>query len=284
MDHDAEDIIVEDGYVQQFIQWIEWDQKSWFDRIFYLILSPLILIRNLTIPAADPESWSKFFAVLSPIFIGPFFLFATGGLHIRLGPRHGFPLWLLIFFISIIISILIALTSSRRRPPVRYHFLFVFASFACSVVWIYLAANELVSILQSCGVMWRISDGILALTVLAWGNSLGDTISNIVVAKQGYPEMAVAAVYGGPCMNLLIGLGLSMTAHCLKNKTFPVVLEPNVIISFVFLLMSILAALLVVSSNRFHSPKIFGFFLLGIYLAFMGVSIMIETGLIFRHV
>jgi len=175
------------------------------------------------------------------------------------------------------------LTTSRSKPPL-YHFIFVFAAFASSVIWIYLVANELVAILQSCGIMWQISDGILAITVLAWGNSLGDMVANVVVARQGYPEMAIGACYGGPCLNLLIGLGLSMTAHCIKFGSFPVVLESNVLMSFIFLLASILVALLVVPVNGFRVPKAFGVFLLSIYGIFMVMSIMIESGWIFRQV
>jgi sodium/potassium/calcium exchanger 6 len=279
---EEDNVEVEDSYYEQFIHWIEWDEKSWFDRLFYILVSPAVLARNLTIPQADPESWSKFFAVLSPMFIGPFALFATGYLTTTLG-KH-FPLWVLVLMISIIISGIIFVTSSRSRPPSRYHFIFVFAAFFCSVLWIYLVANELVSILQSCGVMWQISDGILALTVLAWGNSLGDMVSNVVVARQGFPEMALAACYGGPCMNLLIGLGVSMTAHCLKYNSFDVNLESNVFMSFIFLLGSIISALLVLSLNKFQAPKIYGAFLLSLYGVFMVLSLLVESGLLFKHV
>lgn len=59
------------------------------------------------------------------------------------------------------------------------------------------------------GILMGISNAILGLTVLAWGNSIGDFVSNLTVAKQGFPRMAVGAAYGGPALNILIGIGLS---------------------------------------------------------------------------
>ena len=38
---------------------------------------------------------------------------------------------------------------------------------------------------KTLGRMFGISDAILGLTVLAWGNSIGDFVSNLTVAKQG---------------------------------------------------------------------------------------------------
>jgi sodium/potassium/calcium exchanger 6 len=51
--------------------------------------------------------------------------------------------------------------------------IFGYMGFLVSVVWIYIVANEIVNLLQTMGRMFNISDAILGLTVLAWGNSIG---------------------------------------------------------------------------------------------------------------
>ena len=70
--------------------------------------------------------------------------------------------------------------------------------------------------------MVNISDGILGITLLAWGNSIGgtyvytvvmvrsclpplsDAVANVTMARQGFPRMAIGACYGGPLLSILI--------------------------------------------------------------------------------
>ena len=43
--------------------------------------------------------------------------------------------------------------------------------------------------------MLNISPVILGLTILAWGNSLGDIVADVSLAIQGYPQMVVGGVF-----------------------------------------------------------------------------------------
>ena len=45
-------------------------------------------------------------------------------------------------------------------------------SFVNSVVWINLIVNEILAVLFVFGVVFRLSDAVLGLTILAWGNSV----------------------------------------------------------------------------------------------------------------
>ena len=53
--------------------------------------------------------------------------------------------------------------------------------------------------------MFGLSDAILGLTVLAWGNSIGDLIADTAMAKRGNPRTGFSACFGGPLFNLLLG-------------------------------------------------------------------------------
>lgn len=54
---------------------------------------------------------------------------------------------------------------------------------------------------QAVGIVLGLSDAFLGMTVLAWGNSVGDFISNLSVARQGFPRMAISACFGGPLLS-----------------------------------------------------------------------------------
>jgi sodium/potassium/calcium exchanger 6 len=64
--------------------------------------------------------------------------------------------------------------------------------FLVSVMWIMTIVDEVVSILQTIGLICGLSDAILGLTVFAMGNSLGDLVANVTIARMGHPVMAVS--------------------------------------------------------------------------------------------
>ena len=51
---------------------------------------------------------------------------------------------------------------------------------------------------------------MLGLTVLSWGNSIGDAFASIAISRKGFGEMAITGCIAGPVFNLLLGLGLTM--------------------------------------------------------------------------
>jgi len=83
-----------------------------------------------------------------------------------------FPLWALVLIVSFVLAIVVYLTSNTKEPPV-YNRAFAFLGFGISVLFIDAIANEVISVLKTLGIMFSLSDAILGLTVLAWGNSLG---------------------------------------------------------------------------------------------------------------
>lgn len=87
----------------------------------------------------------------------------------------------------------ILLTTRGNRAPI-YQPLLVILAFPLSSFWIYWGAKELIDVLRSFGYIWGISDAILAVTILSWGNSIGDAVSDVVVARQGQSKMAIGNI------------------------------------------------------------------------------------------
>jgi sodium/potassium/calcium exchanger 6 len=87
------------------------------------------------------------------------------------------------------------------------------------MIWIYMLANLIVDILTLFDIMTGISVALLGLTILSWGNSIGDAFATIAISKKGFGEMAITGCVAGPVFNLMFGMGLT-TIRCnmqLKN-------------------------------------------------------------------
>lgn len=116
--------------------------------------------------------------------------------------------------ICIGLSILTRFMSYRTKPPtgVTVGFLLT-VSFTMSIFWIWLFANIMIDLLKTLGLLTGLPTTLLGLTVLAWGNSIGDLMANTSIAKKGFVEMALTGCYASPLFNILLGLGLS-TLKC----------------------------------------------------------------------
>lgn len=76
-----------------------------------------------------------------------------------------------------------------------------------------MLANIIVDILTLFDIMSGISIALLGLTLLSWGNSVGDALATISISKKGFGEMAITGCVSGPVFNLMFGMGLT-TIRC----------------------------------------------------------------------
>jgi len=156
--------------------------------------------------------------------------------------------------------------------------------FVISVFWILFAASELVGLLQALGLITGIDDVILGATILAWGNSLGDFVADTVMSKNGKSRLAYAACYGGPCFNLLFGLGLSLTITLAGKYPNPYETQSShlMLISSLFLAATLfVTVIIVIKFNRI--PKLFGVFLGGVYVAYSTFILLIQFKVIWPN-
>jgi sodium/potassium/calcium exchanger 6 len=154
--------------------------------------------------------------------------------------------------------------------------LWVGTAFISSMAWLFLFANELVDILQSMGLILGIPDAFLGLTVLAWGNSVADLVADLGVARKESPAMAAAAIYAGPMLNLLLGLGLAFMTGAFEQ---PLIMPPVTGVlfsSFLFLWVSLLVSLSVIAWHNFTSPSWYGYVLILLNLSF-SVTVIVQT-------
>ena len=81
-----------------------------------------------------------------------------------------------------------------------------------SMCWLYILCEIIVNLLELIGLITQLPSALLGLTILSWGNSVGDTICSISISKRGFGEMALIGCIAGPTFNMLLGLGLATLA------------------------------------------------------------------------
>ena len=150
--------------------------------------------------------------------------------------------------------------------------------FAASVTWISAAAAELLASVAALGGGMGISPAVLGVTVLAWGNSAGDLVADVIVAKSGEPMMAVAACYSGPLFNAAVGLGLAFSDAAAKTAPEPLPLPAHdaVTASFAFLFVSLVGSVAHVARRDFWMSKGFGWCLVAFYAVFVAAQVAME--------
>ncbi|KIL90984.1 hypothetical protein FAVG1_05680 [Fusarium avenaceum] len=191
---------------------------------------------------------------------------------------------------SLILLAVLVIFTSEDRPP-RYHYMLCFMGFIISIAWISTIAGEVVGVLKTVGVILNISEALLGLTIFAAGNSVGDLVADITVARLGYPVMALSACFGGPMLNILLGIGIGGVMMMMKkankkhqkNPSQPIKYKPyriqvngTLMISAITLLVMLVGLLIVVPMNKWILSRKIGWGLITLWAVSTVVNVIIE--------
>lgn len=253
---------------------------------------PKLLVSDADSIGSLEKDWSRWLVIVQ-IFTAPFFV--TTITWANMDDDHSIRLYIKLVLSSLLFSLillfLLLLLTTHDRPP-AFRPLLCFLGFAVAIAWISTIANEVVGVLKAIGVILNISDAILGLTIFAVGNSLGDLVADITVAKLGYPVMALSACFGGPMLNILLGIGVSGTyltvrraAHKrLKHPDRPIMYKPYAIevsttlmISGVTLLVTLVGLLIVVPLNGWRMDRKVGIGLIALWTLSTVGNVIVEV-------
>ncbi|NWS14525.1 NCLX protein, partial [Pachyramphus minor] len=260
----------------------KWRRKPWYWRLFKAFRVPVELVLLLTVPVVDPDkddqNWKRPLNCLH-ILTSPLLCILTlkSGAYGLYQIQGIFPVWGLVTLVGSVLAIIIFTTTSNEEPP-KYHCVFAFLGFLASAMWINAAATELVNILRTLGIIFQLSNTVLGLTLLAWGNSIGDTFSDLTMARQGYPRMAFSACFGGIIFNILVGVGLGCLLQ-MSSSQLLVKLEPDSLLVWVLagaLGLSLVFSFVSVPAQCFQLGKAYGICLIAYYLVFLCVALLTE--------
>ncbi|CBJ33101.1 conserved unknown protein [Ectocarpus siliculosus] len=268
------------------IQWKQWRLRRrvrrgldnsyvanlpWYRRVFWALELPFILVRNATIPPVEADSWSQAQAAISTALAPTLVAWAFGawGTDILWGLTCG---WVALLG-GLPAGVAVWLTTHKRRMPEErwYRLSLALLSFLSCVAWIYYFADLAVTLIDEIGTATGIPGSILGLTLLAWGNSTGDLVTNLAVAKAGFPGMAIAGSYGGPLFNVLLGVGMPMFYSSARYYPDSAVfeLDSSTLFTVVMVIFVLLGTLPVVARSGYHFPPKAPVALLGAYAVYM---------------
>ncbi|KAI4196027.1 MAG: hypothetical protein LQ346_003324 [Caloplaca aetnensis] len=240
---------------------------------------------------SSPKEWNRWLAA-TQLFTAPLFivvlLWANTDADLK---AHNLLLPCLYALIASLIAFALLILLTSPSDPPKYRYVLCFFGFVVAIAWISTIANEVVGVLKAFGVILGISDAILGLTIFAVGNSLGDLVANITVARLGFPVMALSACFGGPMLNILLGVGLSGLYMTIRDghhkhekhpdrpihyKPYQIEISPTLVVSGVTLVVTLLGLLLFVPLNKWRMDRRVGWALIGLWSASTIGNVIVE--------
>jgi sodium/potassium/calcium exchanger 6 len=259
------------------------DNNDIMDKVLQLCELPFLVARKLTVPIPIEGYYCRalvaFSLVLSPVWFG-----------VYLWNEHDINLFWLngVTYIGIAVAIFVVMGACiiRYAPGGSDGVMTLLVStpialygFVIAATWIDFISDKLVSLLEFLGIICRIPSPIMGLTVLAWGNSMGDLSANITLARKGLANMAMTACFAGPFFNMLVGLGLgfSRLAAVTGNPVKEVTVTPAVVTGIIFVVINTLLIMVTgICINNGRVAKEYGYVAMGLYMIYAITSVSLE--------
>lgn len=242
-------------------------ELSLMERAMTFIELPFVALRTACIPVPSEDNYCRPVVALSITFA---------------------PCWMIWYLsMSTIPAVLYCVTSllaglcvlryaDDEKLPLSIAIPISLYGFFIAATWIDKIAEALVGLLQFAGTISRIPSTILGLTVLSWGNSMGDLSANLAMARKGMPDMATTGCFAGPAFCLLVGTGLGFLnlQHELQRSTItPLSLTPSIRVGFSFIITNCVCIIIAGSIFNWRLPRRYWLWMFALYIIFIGLSI-----------
>ncbi|KAF7414934.1 hypothetical protein HZH68_003423 [Vespula germanica] len=256
----------------------DWKQANRFFKIILVLCAPVRFLLQLFIPVvnvtAEKRGWSKLLNCFQLCVTPTVALFLLNVWQMKVGKVPILPIF---FAFGTLIGVIVFLTTRVDRIP-KYHNVFAFFGFLIGMLTVHFVAGEIMAVLGCIGFACSISKAMLGITFLAWGNSIGDLISNTTIARQGFSKIGYAACFASPIFNTLLGLGLTYGIAAASSSD----LETKIRVSnmapgcLTFLFCSLLTTIIYMNITAATARRSYGYLLYSLYLAFILIQFLSE--------
>ncbi|XP_072179922.1 sodium/potassium/calcium exchanger 3-like isoform X2 [Diadema setosum] len=114
-------------------------------------------------------------------------------------------------------------------PHLRKYYV---ASFLLSIFWIAALSFGMVTLVIKMGCILNVNEFTMGLVIVAIGTSVPDALSSILVARDGYGDMAVSNAIGSNVFDINLGLGLPFLIRVLVKGENMALLGPEDMIRY----------------------------------------------------
>ena len=125
------------------------------------------------------------------------FFYLNGNLNDQDGFTY-FKMGLLAAVPGIMIGVYIRMRTKKHSPPDSLLTISSCLCFVMSIMWIKFASDTIIALLELFGFVSQLPTSLFGLTILAWGNCLGDFTADVAMTKKGFGEMAITGTMAGP--------------------------------------------------------------------------------------
>ncbi|XP_014775041.1 sodium/potassium/calcium exchanger 4 [Octopus bimaculoides] len=180
-------------------------------------------------------------------------------------------LWLWMLPIKIVLYFTVP---DCRRPMC---FRFCVCTFIVSIIWIGIFSYLMVWVATLTGDIFEIPDTVIGFTILAMGTSMPDCIASIIVAKDGFLDMAISNTIGSNIFDILIGLGFPWLLQSVVNDNKGVIVySRGLTYSSLTLLGTVFFFFVSLMLSGWRLTRLLGFIFFGIYTTIIVLSSLYE--------
>ena len=181
------------------------------------------------------------------------------------------------YFLLFPVYLVFYLTIPDCRRKIFHPFPRYFFTFFISTIYLSFLSYLLVWMVVIICFTFNIPDTVAGLTILAFGTSVPEIISSIIVTQKGKGEMAISNSIGSNIFDILICLGLPWLISALSDLKKPVkIYSQGIIYTVVILLTTVVIFIIFFILNKWKLDKKLGLILILCWVIATTVSCLFE--------